>query len=89
MHQDEQKKLNMAEELSWPSRLNHVRFSALLVFMEKFVLLTSVALFLSIKAPLWAWISVIVVGFFFLLHSHANHFALLEGAGLPTARLRI
>lgn len=80
----------MTEEVvSWSQRLNHIRFSALLVLMEKSILILALALLFLVKLPAWLVVSVSLVGFIFVLHAHVNHFAIVEAAGMPTVRLRI
>lgn len=79
----------MTDELPWPQRLNHIRFSALLLFIEKVLVAMAIVMLFVAKMPLWLMSVVCFVGLVSILHAHANHFAIVEASGMPTARLRI
>jgi hypothetical protein len=63
-----------------------MRFSALLLFAEKVLLVLFLLLLFELKVAtsvIWGYV---IVAAIFLMHTHANHFGLLEAAGMPVVR---
>lgn len=76
----------MTDEVSWPQRLSHVRYSALLLFVEKISLAMVLIMLIGCKvAPSIIW-GYLFVALIFLMHTHANHYGLIEAAGMPVVR---
>jgi hypothetical protein len=73
-------------DLTWFDKLHHIRFSMLLLTLEKWFSVFIVCfLVLAGIAPIWLSFSVFVL-FLLYLHFHANHYELVQGAGLPVVR---
>lgn len=73
-------------DLSWPTRLHHVRFSRLILFLEKWASIYIVCvLFLLGYSPT---IAAACALFLFVAYAlvHAGHYLLEESAGLPVNR---
>jgi cell division protein FtsW (lipid II flippase) len=79
----------MADTVTWPARLHHLRFTATLLSMEKLIVAILFAILFTAEMPLWLIAVFCLVAACSILHTHCNHYALMEGAGMPTVRLRI
>jgi len=82
-------KSKMADEVTWPQRLHHLRYSSTLLLAEKFLLVVFLALLFVLKLSTHA-IAVYCAGALIsLLLTHYNHVALMESAGMPVVRFFI
>lgn len=75
-------------DLSWFERLHHIRFSSMMLAIEKwFSIFVLCFLILAGVGPI-SMAAFVVVFLVLYCHVHVNHYELLEGAGLPTVRWR-
>lgn len=70
-------------DLSWSSKLHHIRFSRLVLFMEKLfvVIVATLALLLQLNPHITGGLIVLLAIMYLNLHS--NHFYLEATGGLP------
>ena len=74
-------------EVNWSDRLNHIRFSRCVLFLEKWFSVIILVLLVILKLNP---IAVAVVSAIFAIHylmTHAGHFLLEETGGMPVNRV--
>lgn len=76
-------------ELTWHERLNHVRFSRLILFADKWLVLIVSIVMLYLNFPLQLIASYAVFAAVMFGLQYAKHTVLEDAAGLPTNHLVI
>lgn len=70
-------------DLNWHDRLNHIRYSRFVLFMEKWATVLCILVLLSAGYNKIAGTFLAVFLFFTWFAAHQNHYGIEEAGGLP------